>query len=185
MIMSWKYLMRTLCFMHMEMENVRKTCRDCCLRTISSQERIGLWIFIQHRLPNETYITALRLKCKQLPKCSCENLMDIRYNSNDDAFVGFIISFEIKNFARSFYFHWQTKYSGVRSKWKFLWLYFCTAMKFDDFLTYPEGWQLFMFGKNSLDSNRPERGIEQSHCSEASFVIESILLTAPFHYCKQ
>jgi hypothetical protein len=29
-----------------DMENIRKTFRNCCIRAISSQTRIGMWIFI-------------------------------------------------------------------------------------------------------------------------------------------
>jgi hypothetical protein len=57
-------LMRTLCFM--DLENVGKAFRNCCLRASSGQTRIGLWIFICHWLPPETDTTALELKCKPL-----------------------------------------------------------------------------------------------------------------------
>jgi hypothetical protein len=88
---SRRYLMRILC--SMDIENVRKTFRNCCLRAISSQTRIGLWIFISHWLPFETYITALELKCKQFPKCPYSTLIEhpvsfvceeIRFKRKDD-----------------------------------------------------------------------------------------------------
>jgi hypothetical protein len=59
--------MRILC--SLDMQNLRKRFRNCCLRTISCQTRIHPWIFIWHWLPSETHITALEVKCKQLRKC--------------------------------------------------------------------------------------------------------------------
>jgi hypothetical protein len=62
--------MRSLC--SIDIESVRITFRNSYLRLISSQTKIGLWIFISYWLRSETRIKALELKCKQLPKCLYE-----------------------------------------------------------------------------------------------------------------